>query len=122
MANECNNIFGSMIIILIIVWYMYNTSENTQCQYKKNRESMYNYGNNPIKIGSSSGLKYIRSVNGTLEVPNSKTSMRHLFDDNEYECKLTNDQDNTLAVDYLLQKNMEIYYNPNVTSSRNLIV
>ena len=46
------------------------------------------YGNTPIRIGSAAGVKYIRTVDTgnkqsprEVEIPNSKTAMRRLYDD-----------------------------------------
>ena len=88
-----------IIIILILLWLIgkcickksraYSRKENMAID---SNSGLY-YGNSPITIDPKRGIKYIAlNKNNIIDVPNSKTAMRHLFDDKEYKC---NSLDNT---------------------------
>ena len=114
-----------LLIIFILIWFIYgNSSYNSSCKNTNNIEAMYTYGDSNIQIGSDKGLRYIRTVKGVIEVPNSKAAMRRLFDNTPYKCETTID-DNTddKSLEYLVQKNAERYFIPkNVTATRELTV
>lgn len=114
-----------LLIIFILIWFIYgNSSYNSSCKNTNNIEAMYTYGDSNIQIGSDKGLRYIRTVKGVIEVPNSKAAMRRLFDNTRYKCETAID-DNTddKSLEYLVQKNAERYFIPkNVTATRELTV
>jgi len=49
-------------------------------------ESSLLYGDVPIRIGSSTGSPIIWTVDGVLEVPNSKSAMSKLYDVDRTQC------------------------------------
>ena len=97
---------------------------NSQDENTNNIEAMYTYGESKIKIGSDQGLRYIRTVDGVIEVPNSKTAMYHLFDNTRYNCETSlDDSTEDKSLDYLVKENAERYFRPtNVTATRELTV
>ncbi len=106
---------GVLIVLLLAFWYMCRSSvgscgrtpsahtHSCSCTECMNGSLTYpapamsdrravvtraNYGNTPTRIGSSAGVKYIRTVDSgnkkaplDVEIPNSKTAMRRLFDE-----------------------------------------
>jgi hypothetical protein len=110
-----------LLIIFILIWFIYGNSsyENTN-----NIEAMYTYGESKIKIGGEQGLRYIRTVDGVIEVPNSKTAMYRLFDNTRYNCETSlDDSTEDKSLDYLVKENAERYFRPtNVTATRELTV
>ena len=120
LKNYNMGIWGFLLIIFIWVWLMYG---NLQYENINTIESMSMYGNSYIKIGGDQGLRYIRTVNGVIEVPNSKTAMRRLFDNIHYNCETSIDNTTDRSLDYLMKKNAERYFIPkNVTATRELTV
>ncbi len=107
-----------LLIIFIWVWLMY---DNLQDENMNTIESMSMYGNSYIKIGSDQGLRYIRTVNGVIEVPNSKAAMHRLFDNTNYNCETSIENTTDTTLDYLVKKNADRYFIPkNVTATREL--
>jgi hypothetical protein len=80
----------------MVFWFLCKCIGRTNYKYyydskeTPHKETMtdnnFYYGNNPISIGSSMGVQYIANKKNVVEVPNSKTAMRHLFDDTAYKC------------------------------------
>lgn len=91
------------------------------------------YGNSPIRIGSPDGVKYIRLLNeldktkpSVIEIPNSKTAMRRLFDDSETDYKSQTHDENMSQSFSDMHINKKILQNgrnkpSSHTSSRDLI-
>ncbi len=124
--KKCNrSIWPDLLIIFILIWLIYGKSPDNQ-QYKNTNkiEAMYTYGDSNIKIGSDQGLRYIRTVKGVIEVPNSKAAMRRLFDNTPYKCETAlDDNTNDKSLEYLVRENAERYFSPtNVTAARELTV
>ena len=103
-----------LIILLMLFWFTCKCIGKSQCENMENGEPSMLYGDIPIRVGSSYGLNYINNVNGVIEVPNSKTAMRHLFDNNEYKCIITNshESDYDKALRHLLKNNSETEFLP----------
>ena len=110
-----------LLIFFIWIWIMYG---NSQDEKTNNIEAMYTYGDSKIKIGGEQGLRYIRTVDGVIEVPNSKTAMYRLFDNTRYNCETSlDDSTEDKSLDYLVKENAERYFRPtNVTATRELTV
>jgi hypothetical protein len=73
--------------ILIILVFLFKFANKKSNKKKENMTQNLNYGGNNIKIGNDRGLKYIYSDKNGVNVPNSKTAMRELFDDSAYKCE-----------------------------------
>jgi hypothetical protein len=121
LKNYNIGIWPVLLIIFILIWLMYG---NSQYENTNNIEAMYTYGESKIKIGGEQGLRYIRTVDGVIEVPNSKTAMYRLFDNTRYNCETSlDDSTEDKSLDYLVKENAERYFRPtNVTATRELTV
>jgi len=112
---ELNYSIGVLIILLLMFWFVCNCSNKKQEPMRSGkpiRHPSLNYGGNPIKIGSDRGLRYIHVNKKEVVVPNSKTAMRELFDDNAYKCQTLdtlNDFDSRPAQIFLNKRKSEGY-------------
>jgi hypothetical protein len=114
--SELNYNIGVLIILLLMFWFVCNNIKPTEIKRKEPMSHQVNqslnYGGNPIKIGSSRGLKYIHSNKNGIVVPNSQTSMRELFDNSAYKCQsldTLNDFDSRPAQMFLNKRKSEGY-------------
>jgi hypothetical protein len=90
--EKLNYSLGILIILLMGFWFICkcigNNSYKTKCKESMlggpYKSGLY-YGNSPISIGSKYGINHIIRNNGVIEVPNSKTAMRHLYDELAYK-------------------------------------
>jgi hypothetical protein len=96
---DINYSLGVLIVLLMVFWFMCKCigSSNNQSFYSLDRREKMNnmtqggefyYGNSPLYLGTPTGVHYItENYKNTTEVPNSKTAMRHLFDEDAYKCQ-----------------------------------
>ena len=92
--NDINYSLGVLIVLLMVFWFMCKCigkppgrMSEGMCDKKKSSGSFY-YGNSPIYFGTPTCSRYIKiNKKNTVEVPNSNTAMRHLFDDDAYKCQ-----------------------------------
>ena len=99
-TNESNYSLGLLIIFLIGFWIICNCINSSNCQsystepMTPDTNSGMHYGNSPVVINGNDGLSYIRNTGGAINVPNSNTTMRHLYEENAYKCEpLENNSD-----------------------------
>ena len=90
--GELNYSLGVLIILLMMFWFVCKCIGNsssrsyyTEPMANKTDANLY-YGNSPFAINGNNGLQYIRTTGGVINVPNSKTAMRHLYDEHAYKC------------------------------------
>jgi hypothetical protein len=82
-----------LIVFMLVCCFIYNTCNKTTVRKYRtesigsDKGSRMYYGNTPIRITSNGGLPYIRRTGSGLDVPNSKTAMRALYDEQPYNCK-----------------------------------
>jgi hypothetical protein len=126
--NELNYSLGVLIILLMVFWFVCKCIGNDYKSYyvepmAVNDVGLY-YGNSPIAIGGNYGLPYIRSVNNVIEVPNSKTAMRNLYDEYAYKCgsleRGSNIDDKQVAIHLSKRPNHSINGPRSKTESREL--
>jgi hypothetical protein len=115
--EKLNYSLGVLIILLMVFWFtckcIGNSSDKTQCRDSMSdgprKHGLY-YGNSPISIGSKYGLNHIIRNNGVIEVPNSKTALRHLYDEQSYKSgsleRNSNNDDKQVAM-HLNKRDME---------------
>lgn len=89
--GSLNYSIGVLIILLMVFWFISKCIGNSAyhayyTEPMSDTDAGLYYGATPYSIGGSSGLNYIRNVGGVGEVPNSKTAMRHLYDEQSYKC------------------------------------
>ncbi len=80
--DNINYGLGVLIILLLALWYVctMNTVKSATCKLKK--QGGHPYYRSGMYLGSSGG--FCRG-NNMHEVPNSNTSMRHLFDEQSHK-------------------------------------
>jgi len=83
--DELNYSLGVLIVLLMVFWFLCKCIGNSSHTERLSNTNLY-YGNTPVRIGSTVGVHYIAERNGIVEVPNSKTAMRHLFEDDVKRC------------------------------------
>lgn len=128
-GDELNYSLGILIILLMVFWFVCKCIGNNYRPYyseplvEKNI-GLY-YGNSPIAIGGNYRLPYIRRVNGVIEAPNSKTAMRHLYDEHAYKCgslERSSDIDDKQTNMHLAKQTPEPFKGPrSKTDSRELM-
>lgn len=87
--DSINYSIGGLIVMLMFFWFVCKCIGKNQCQ-DSFVDSKYNtrlvYGNTPM-ILSKSPIPYIRlNAENVLEVPNSKSAYRHLYDKEIIPC------------------------------------
>jgi hypothetical protein len=92
--NVMNYSLGVLIVLLMVFWFMCKCIGNSGArmsegmQDKQEPAGGFYYGNSPLYLGTPTGTRYIKiNKKNVVEVPNSKTAMRHLFDDEAYKCQ-----------------------------------
>ena len=111
--SDINYNLGILIILLLMFWFTCKCiGQNNDHYYNRERftdNTKLIYGDSPIAL-SSSTIPYIR-MNDTkvIEVPNSKSAMRHLFDEDMVPCKLDTDVDSDGSIMHMRKKEIESF-------------
>jgi hypothetical protein len=96
--NDFKKLMLGLFIALCVIVTLYLFSIYTESKKKEDKKEPMtqnlNYGGNNIKIGNNRGLKYIYSDKNGVNVPNSKTAMRELFDESAHKCGSLDTLDN----------------------------
>lgn len=102
-GDELNYSLGVLIVLLMVFWYLCKCIGQTNYKYyydskhTPHKETMvddnFYYGGNQINIGSYPSDQCRLNKKNVIEVPNSKTAMRHLFD-STYKCSFDTKDDN----------------------------
>jgi hypothetical protein len=112
-GNEINYSLGALIVLLMFFWFICKCIGQNQyqqpCQDRFVDNTKLVYGNTPMGL-SKSPNPYIR-LNSTnlMEVPNSKSAYRHLFDKEMIPCGLDNIKDKEMSTMHLQKKKSESY-------------
>lgn len=113
--NELNYSLGILIVLLLMFWFVckcIGPNGNVRHEYMKNPR--LRYANAPINLDYKSNLKYIRmDQNGTIQVPNSKTSVRHLSDESHNYASIDTilSKDNEPSTMHLMKRGVEKHTN-----------
>jgi hypothetical protein len=115
--DSINYSLGALIVLLMFFWFIckcvgqseYNKLYHNNERFADNTKMMY--GNTPMKL-SKSPIPYIRlNPSNLMEVPNSKSAYRHLFDVAEYknsqDSVLDNKNNSDMASLFLQKKSVE---------------
>jgi hypothetical protein len=117
-TDEINYILGSLIVLLLLFWFVCKCICNQPSSYKlitvpMNSESMdgsrLSYGGTPVNLDSKTNLTYTRLTNGVIQVPNSMTSVRRLSDES-HNYESVNDiseNDNEPSTMHIKKKHLE---------------
>ena len=74
-------LFGVCIVLFVILLL---SIKGGICEPMKTGRLIY--GNTPVKLGTFGDIDFISAnKKNIVEIPNSQTAMRHLFDNNEYK-------------------------------------
>jgi hypothetical protein len=111
--NNINYSLGTLIILLLMFWFTCKCiGQNNDHYYTREKfidDTKLMYGNSPITL-SSSTIPYIRmDAKNLIEVPNSKSAMRHLFDEDMVPCKLDTSIDDDGSIMHMRKKEIESY-------------
>jgi hypothetical protein len=94
---QLNFSIGVLIILLILFWSLANAITPSCTTRKGSAErfgvptSNLTYGNTQMQLGNDRGVRYIYdNINNVIEVPNSQTAMRKLFDEADFTCENIN--------------------------------
>jgi hypothetical protein len=84
--DSINYSIGGLIIMLMFFWFVCKCIGKNQCKDGFVDNTRLVYGNTPM-ILSKSPIPYIRlNAENVLEVPNSKSAYRHLYDKEIIPC------------------------------------
>lgn len=110
--NDINYSLGTLIILLLMFWFTCKCIGQNNDHYYNERftdNTKLIYGDSPITL-SSSTIPYIRmNATNLIEVPNSKSAMRHLFDEDMVPCKLDTSVDIDGSIMHMRKKEIETY-------------
>ena len=83
MFGELTEFNKSLItIVAIMAIYCICTEKNYRSYFEEHMSNNeFTYGGSKLRIGTTDGVRYIMNKNGVIEVPNSKSAMRRLFDE-----------------------------------------
>lgn len=94
--SEINYSLGVLIILIMVFWFVCKCigQSNYKSYYEKEKMTNMNvdhgfyYGNTPLYLGTPTGINYIRTnKRNVVEVPNSMTAMRELYDEEHNRCQ-----------------------------------